>query len=59
MAGIFGFCVLIFFLFTVGCGKGYEYGERMKEKLHIKVTLNYGILIAIIMAKYQMIFQIN
>ena len=32
MAGIFGFCVLIFFLFTVGCGKGYEYGERQKDE---------------------------
>ena len=32
MARIFGFCVLIFFLFTVGCGKGYEYGERQKDE---------------------------
>ena len=31
MTRIFGFFVL-FFLFAVGCGEGYEYGERQKDE---------------------------
>ncbi len=31
MTRIFGFCVLFFFLFAVGCGEGYDYGERQKN----------------------------
>lgn len=31
----FGFCVLFFFLFTVGCGGGNEYGERQKDEEEI------------------------
>lgn len=32
MKRIFGFCVLFFFLFAVGCGEGYEYGEGQKDE---------------------------